>query len=41
MECDDPTLLEEWLDRWRDIVDFETVPVTTSADAAAAVAPRL
>ena len=38
MECDDPRLLEEWMDHWRDIVDFHTVPVMTSADAANAVA---
>lgn len=38
MECDDRALLEEWMAQWRDIVDFEVVPVVTSADAAAAVA---
>jgi siroheme synthase len=26
---------------WRDLVDFEVLPVVTSAAAAAAVAPRL
>jgi hypothetical protein len=41
MECDDPALLERWMDAWRDLVDFEVVPVTTSADAAAAIAPEL
>ena len=41
MECDDPRLVEQWMDHWRDIVDFELVPVVTSADAAAAVARRL
>jgi hypothetical protein len=41
MECDDPRLLEQWMERWRDIVDFEVIPVVTSAEAAAAVAPRL
>lgn len=41
MECDDPRLLDEWMSHWRDIVDFEVVPVMTSAEAAAAVAPRL
>ena len=41
MECDDPALLEQWLARWRDLVDFEVQPVTTSAEAAAAIAPRL
>lgn len=38
MQCDDPALLEEWMANWRDIVDFEVLPVVTSADAAAAVA---
>jgi hypothetical protein len=41
MECDDRRLLDEWIARWDDIVDFEVVPVVTSADAAAALAPRL
>ena len=33
MECDDERLLHEWADRWRDLMDFEFVPVLTS-DAA-------
>ncbi len=41
MECDDPALLQEWIDQWKDVVDFEVVPVVTSSEAAAAVAPRL
>lgn len=41
MECDDPALLQQWIDRWKDIVDFQVVPVITSADAAAVIAPRL
>ena len=41
MQCDDVRLLEQWMDAWRDIVDFEFVPVMTSADAARAMAPRL
>lgn len=41
MECDDRRLLDEWLANWRDIVDFEVIPVLTSPEAAAAVAPRL
>ena len=41
MECDDPALLYEWIDRWKDIVDVEVVPVMTSAEAAAAIAPQL
>jgi hypothetical protein len=38
MECDEPALLDEWMARWRDIVDFEVIPVMSSADAAKAVA---
>jgi hypothetical protein len=41
MECDDERLLEQWLEKWRDIVDFEVIPVMTSAEARAAVGPRL
>jgi hypothetical protein len=41
MECDDPRLLEEWMSHWRDLVDFEVIPVVTSAEAASAIAPRL
>ena len=39
MECDDRALLEEWMAQWRDIVDFEVVPVVTSAEAAAQAFP--
>jgi len=41
MECDDLALLEAWMDRWRDLVTFEVLPVLTSAEAAARVGPRL
>ena len=41
MECDDPSLLKQWTARWEDLVEFEVMPVVTSAQAAAAVAPRL
>ena len=41
MECDDPALLEAWMARWCDLVDFEVFPVVTSAEAAAAIAPSL
>jgi hypothetical protein len=33
MECDDPALLEEWAGHWRDLADFEFIPVLTSAEA--------
>src|SRR5260370_61659 len=38
MECDDQRLLEEWADRWRDLVDFEFVPVRRSKEAVETVA---
>ncbi len=41
MECDDLRLLQQWLDRWKDLVDFEVLPVVTSSEAAATIAPRL
>jgi Domain of unknown function (DUF3303) len=41
MECDDPALLEQWLAEWRDVVDFECIPVVTSAEAARTMAPLL
>jgi hypothetical protein len=41
MECDDRQLLDEWMARWADLVDFEVIPVVTSAEAQAAVAPKL
>jgi len=33
METDDRALLDEWLSRWEDLVDFEVFPVITSAEA--------
>ena len=41
MECDDVRLLDDWMAQWQDIVDFERIPVMTSAEAASAVAPHL
>ena len=40
MECDDRALLDEWMAHWSDLVDFEVIPVLTSAEAAA-VASRM
>jgi hypothetical protein len=33
METDDPALFEEWIDNWKDLADFEVLPVITSAEA--------
>jgi hypothetical protein len=32
MECDDVALLQEWAKNWGDVVEFEVVPVVTSAE---------
>ena len=39
MECDDAALFEQWISRWQDLVEFEVVPVVTSAEAAASLKP--
>lgn len=41
MQCEDRALLDQWMSRWSDIVEFEVVPVITSPEASARVAPRL
>jgi hypothetical protein len=41
MECDDRALLEQWAARWSDLAELEIHPVVTSAEAVAAVGPRL
>ncbi len=40
METSDPKLMTEWTAHWSDIVDFEVVPVMSSADAVQAVQSR-
>jgi hypothetical protein len=37
MQCDDRSLLDEWMSHWSDIVEFEVLPVVTSAEASAAI----
>ena len=39
MECDDRALLDEWMGKWSDLVDFEVIPVISSAEAAARFGP--
>jgi len=41
MEADSETLMKEWTDNWNDLVEFEIIPVRTSEQAAAAIAPEL
>ena len=33
MECEDPRLFQEWVDNWKDLAEFEIIPVTSSAEA--------
>jgi hypothetical protein len=35
METDDPRLLQQWVNHWRDLMDFEFVPVVSSKDTRA------
>lgn len=37
MECADRRLLDAWIAAWEDLVQFEVLPVITSADASARV----
>jgi hypothetical protein len=39
METADRGLIDAWIAEWSDLVDFEVIPVMTSADAAARLAP--
>jgi hypothetical protein len=32
METEDPSLVQEWMNNWNDLVDFEVIPVLTSAE---------
>jgi hypothetical protein len=40
MEADSEAALREWTVTWEDLIDFEIVPVRTSAEAAAMMAPE-
>lgn len=39
MRAEDPALLERWAESWRDLVDFEFIPLISGADAASLVLP--
>ena len=40
MECADRRLLEQWMNEWKDLVDFEVIPIVKSAEAAARIDQR-
>lgn len=41
MECGEARLLENWAERWHDLVDFEFVPVRRSKKALEMISPEL
>ena len=41
METHDRGLLDQWMARWTDLVEFEVYPVMPSKEAAERIAPRL
>jgi hypothetical protein len=41
MECNDLRLLQQWIANWSDLMEFEIVPVLTSAETRATVEPLL
>ncbi len=41
METDQPELFNAWTAAWKDLVDFEIVPVRTSAEAVRVITPLL
>jgi uncharacterized protein DUF3303 len=41
MECEDRRLLDQWVARWSDLIDFQVLPVITSAQAVERIAPKL
>ncbi|HEY6331546.1 MAG TPA: DUF3303 family protein [Blastocatellia bacterium] len=41
VESSDVRLLQDWVAHWQDLVEFEIVPVATSAEASATITPLL
>ena len=41
MKTENRDLLEQWINRWNDLVDFEVIPMQTSQEAMEAITPRL
>lgn len=41
MRTEDASLFSVWTEAWKDLIEFEIVPVRTSAEAAQAIAPQL
>jgi hypothetical protein len=41
MECDDARLLQQWMLKWQDLVEFEIVPVVPSKETLETITPML
>jgi Protein of unknown function (DUF3303) len=41
MECADRRVLDGWIAQWSDLVDFDVIPVITSAEAVERLKPQL
>jgi len=41
MECDDARLLQQWMLKWQDLVEFEIVPVVPSKETVESIMPML
>ena len=41
MEADSEAVFHEWTVHWEDLMDFEIIPVRTSAETVAAIEPEL
>ena len=41
MKTEDAKLFDHWIAHWKDLVDFEVIPVRTSSEAMQNIAPRL
>lgn len=41
MECDDARLLQQWMIKWQDLVEFEIIPVVPSKETVETITPML
>lgn len=41
MECDDARLLQQWVTRWQDLIEFEFIPVVPSKETVETITPLL
>lgn len=41
MECQDARLLQQWMIKWQDLVEFEIIPVVPSEETVETITPML